>query len=321
MTNPIRSPAGDRRPDPAGLDGLSATLMALICLVLTAGPTAGQEWLQMTTARQVSGEEKLSLDLEYGAGDLTVTSTGEDLLYRASLRYDASSFRPIRSYRLTDGTARVELGLESENGDVDLDVDWSELDLQDLDLGDMEVEGGKAGEMELVLGRSVSTELELRTGATRSEIRLGGVPLTSLRIFTGASQTTLDFDEPNPVRMSRLHLKAGAAELEARKLGNARASEIVVESAVGEVDLDFSGEWTRDVTARVKTGIGQVVLRIPRDLGVRVEKTSLLSSFSGIGLEKTEGGTYRTDNWSEADHHLDLSVEAAFGSIRVVRAR
>lgn len=296
-------------------------LLAVVPLLPAAAPAAGQEWLRMTTARQASAtEERLSLRLRYGAGELTVTSTGEDLLYRASMRYDASAFRAIRSYELEDGEARVRLGLESENGDPDLDVDWSDMDLQDLDLGDLDLKEGEAGEMEVALGRGVPTDLDIRTGATRSDIHLGGVPLTSLRIFTGASETTLRFDDPNPVEMSRMELRAGAASLEARRLGNARASEIVVESAVGEVDLDFSGEWTRDLTARVKTGVGQVVLRVPEDVGIRVRKQSLLGSFSGIGLEEQEDGTFRSRNWSGADHRLDLRVEAAFGSIRVVRA-
>ena len=93
--------------------------------------------------------------------------------------------------------------------------------------------------------------------------------------------------------------------------------ELRVEGAVGDVTLDFTGEWRRDMDASVKVGVGSLTLRIPSDVGVRLRKSSLLSSFSGFGLEEADDGSYRSENWSEAEHRLELSVDAAFGSIDV----
>lgn len=283
-------------------------------LALGAAPAAGQDVLRMSTARQVSGQEAVEMEIRYGAGEFLVGPAEEGLLYQARLRYDGRHFRPVKSYRLDDGTARVRLGLEGRNGN-DLDVDWHDLgDLDDLDL---EGGDGTEGRLEVGLSREVPTSLRVDAGATEGTLRLGGLPLRRLEINTGASETEIGFDRPNRVPMERLSIKLGAASLEATGLGNAGAEEIVVEGGVGEVTLDFTGEWSRSAEARVKIGLGSLTLRIPSDLGVRLEKGGLLSSFSGLGLEKAGDGSYRTPDWEDAEHRLDLRVDAAFGSIDV----
>lgn len=294
---------------------LLGTLAATVAVAPAAGQESGSEPLRMTTARQVGGERAVEMRVEYGAGTLVIGPAEEGLLYEAVLRYDGSAFEPIRRYRLTDGRARVELGLAGGDHDVDLDWNWDFLDVGDLDLEGLSEGGG--GHMEIGLSRSVPTDLEVLTGASSGTLRLGGLPLSRLRLATGASETTVSFDDPNPVSMDRLEVKVGAASLELRHLGNARAEEMSFEGAVGEVLLDFTGEWRSDARARIKMGLGSLRLRIPDDIGVRVRKSSLLSSFSGLGLEKADDGTYRTANWETAEHHLDLTVDAAFGSIDV----
>lgn len=297
----------------------SLLLLATAALFAPPRPAAAQEGasepLRMKTARQVSGERAVRMKVEYGAGELLVEPAEEGLLYQATLHYDGSVFEPVRSYRLSDGVAIVELGMKGEAGDVHLDFDWSDLDLGDLRFGDFE--GGSGGRLEVGISRTIPTDLEVLTGASTGELRLGGLPLSRLRLATGASETTVSFDEPNPGRMDRLEVKAGAASLELRELGNARADEMRFEGAVGDVLLDFTGEWQRDARATIKMGLGSLKLRIPDDLGVQVRKSSLLSSFSGLGLRKAADGSYRTPNWSSASHHLELEVDAAFGSIEV----
>lgn len=291
-----------------------AALAYLAAVALAAAPADGQQVLRMSTARQVGGEEAVEMKLRYGAGRLTVGAAEEGLLYEARLRYDSDSFQPLRSYRVSEGTARVELGLENRDGEG-LSFGWN--DVGDVDLGDLEDTDASDGRLEVGLSREVPTSLEVEAGATESTLRLGGLPIRRLAVKTGASETEVHFDRPNPVRMERLEFNLGAASLEATGLGHAGAETIVVEGAVGEVTLDFTGEWTRDARASVEMGLGSLTLRIPSDLGVRIRRKGLLSSFSGLGLEKADDGSYRSADWDRAAHHLDLEVETAFGNVEV----
>lgn len=299
---------------------LAGTAASLALLSVAPRPAAGQEWLEMTTARQTAGEEALEMEVLYGAGRLRIGPAPEDLLYRARMRYEASSFRPLRSFERTDGGARVRVGVHGGEDLGDLDWDLSDLDPSRLrELGRSGRSRDGPGEMDVGLPRGVPTDLRVRVGAAQSTMELGGLPLRRVRLATGASQTVVSFDRPNPVVMDELRVEAGAASLEIRGLGDARARRVAVENAVGEVTLDLSGRWTSDATASVKTGVGKVTLRVPRELGVKLDRQTFLSSISGLRLEKADDGSYRTGNWEEAEHRLDLQVQAAFGSIEVDR--
>lgn len=85
---------------------------------------------------------------------------------------------------------------------------------------------------------------------------------------------------------------------------------------MGRVVLDFSGTWTRDAVASVQVGVGAVTLRLPRGLGVRVDRTSTLTRFRAEGLERRDDAFY-SPGWDTAAHRLTLDIEAALGSIQV----
>lgn len=259
----------------------------------------------------------MRMEVEYAAGRLDVRPAEGGLLYEARMRYDAERLEPVRSFRREDGTAIVGLGLGTGDGEFRLDLDWSR---PDLGLGELDLEGfeGDPGRMELRLGRDVPTDLELAVGASETRMELGGIPLTRFRMATGASETRISFDEANPVTMEELRVKAGASDFRMEGLGNARFETMRFEGGIGDVTLDFSGAWSADARATVKMGLGSLRLRVPSDLGVRLEKATVLTSFSAVGFVEVDGA-YRTENWDRAEHRLQLEVDAAFGTIEVRR--
>jgi hypothetical protein len=133
---------------------------------------------------------------------------------------------------------------------------------------------------------------------------------------TGASESSIDFDAPNPVRMDRLELAAGAADFEASGLGNARFDHIEFVGAVGDVRLDFRGEWEESADGEIRMGLGALRLTFPRDLAVQVRKRGILTSFDSSGFEQVDGA-FRTPNWDTASSRLTLFVQAGFGDIDV----
>jgi predicted membrane protein len=85
---------------------------------------------------------------------------------------------------------------------------------------------------------------------------------------------------------------------------------------VGDVTLDFGGEWRAPAEANVKIGIGSLKVLLPRDLGVAITLSRFLASFDHDGFTK-RGGVYYSDNYAAARVHLNLDVDAAFGGIEV----
>lgn len=270
-------------------------LAALTLLVLDVGEAAGQSWRTVTMSRQTSGEEALDVRVEYGAGRLRVRPANVGTLYRMHLRYDEDVVEPVAEL---DGR-RLRLGIDGLGRDIRVHKDWN------------------GGEAEVELARNVPMDLRLELGALRADLDLGGLSLTGLRLRTGASETRLDVPSPNPLPMGRASFEIGAADFEARNLGNLDAEEIEVSAGVGAVTLEFSGVWRRTATVSVDVRLGSVELRFPRGLGVRIRNDSFLTSFDSEGLIK-RGDAYLSPDWDEADHRVTVDLHAAFGGIQVV---
>jgi hypothetical protein len=273
-------------------------LVALAALVALPAVASGQDWRSVTMSRRVSGERELDVRVTYGAGRFKVAAAERGTLYRMQLRYDEEVFEPRAEY--DDG--RLRLGVESIGRSVRVGRNRSE------------------GEMDLQLATGVPMELDLEFGAVRADIDLGGLSLTDLELSTGASESTVDVSEPNPLSMRTASFEVGAADFEARHLGNLNAERFEIDAGVGEVTLWFTGEWRQDARATINMGLGALELRLPEGLGVRLHKDSFLTSLDSQGLVK-RGDSYYSLNWEDAERQLTIDLDAAFGSVRVIWVR
>jgi hypothetical protein len=272
----------------------AAALAALVCVSIFPGAVNAQTWRTSTFARQVWSTEPMDVRVEYGMGRLTVRPAASPTLYRFEVRYDEERFAPVSTFDEAGRTLR--LGVRSREGSSR--------------------PGREGGTATLELTRAVPLDLKLDFGAGVANLDLGGISLKNLEVSTGASETTLRFSEPNPIRAERLRVSAGAASLEVLGLGNARAERVVFEGGVGSTLLDFAGNWTGNTSASVKMGMGSVTLRVPRDVGMRVNRSAVLTRFTADGLTERDG-TFFTPNWETAARKLAVDIEAAFGTVKI----
>lgn len=269
--------------------------------VVAAWPhgAAAQSWRNVTMSRQISGEDHLQVQVSYGAGHFRVKPTSEaGLLYSMQLRYDEDVFEPHADYE----GERLHLGVEGIGKSIHL--------------------GNKnsSGEMDLSLTREVPMDLDLEFGAVRADLDLGGLSLSRLELSTGASESTVDVSEPNPLEMRTATFEVGAADFTARHLGNLNAKHIDVSAGVGGVTLWFNGQWQQDASVSIDMGLGSLELRFPEGLGVRLTKDSFLTSLDSEGLVK-RGDSYYSLDWDNAERKITIDLDAAFGSVKVVWVR
>ena len=272
---------------------LGLVWVALI-MGLSVVDAQGQSQRTVTMSRQVEDERSLDVNVRYGAGRFSVGPAEAGILYQMRIEYDEDAFEPLAEYQ---GSSLL-IGTETVSRRF-----W---------FGDQ-----KSGEMELALSPEVAMDLNMDFGAVQADIDLGGIPLTRLEIETGASQTIIDISEPNPETMSRAGMDVGAADFTVRNLGNLNTEVIDIDAGVGRIELDFSGEWRQSARVSVDMGLGSLVLRFPRGLGVRLVKDTFLTSLDSEGLVK-RGESYYSLDYEEADYQISVAVDAAFGSIRVV---
>jgi hypothetical protein len=267
---------------------------ALLVLLAPAWVDA-QDWRSVNSFRQLSGETRLDVELKYGAGKLVIEPGVAGELYRVGIRYDSEIYDPLTEYR----AGRLKVGVDGGGRS-------------------MRIRNQEAGDMKLALSPDVPLDVRLAFGAVEANIELGGLQVSALKVETGASDSQLRFSQPNPIPCNRLELSMGAAAFRAVGLANANCARIKAEGGVGDMNLDFSGEWRRDLAADVTMALGSVTLTVPEDVGVVVRRSTFLTGFSGSGFSR-QGRDHVSDNWDQADRKLTVELQGAFGSVTVRR--
>ena len=273
-------------------------LLSLLALALGASGVAAQSMRPFSTYRQWHGETRLDARLDYAAGALRLAAGRPNELYRMDVLYDGERYVPVSAF----DAARVGVG----------------LGLRASGEGGLRVVSRNQLRQTASVTFSPRSDLALAVtlGAVDGDLELGGLRLTDLRLEAGASRATVRFSQPNAARCRAATLTAGAAELSVLGLGNSRCDRITFEGGVGRVTLDFGGAWTSSSQVAVKMALGEVALRLPRTVGVRITLDKFLASFEPQGMVR-RGTSYLSPGYDQAARHLDIDVTTAIGGVTV----
>lgn len=247
----------------------------------------------LTSAREYAGEKSVSASVEFAAGRLNVSPGPAGTLYHAVLHYDRRQFQPQVSY--ADGALQV--GMRGDNVKVHRGSDHgNQLDLQ--------------------LGPDAPLDLDLKFAAGISNIELGGLRVVRAKLATGAARGRISISRPTVGPCQNVELQVGAAKMEVIGLGNLSPESLDVQGGVGDVMLDFSGAWRNDVSAKIDMGLGSLRLEVPRGIGLRVHKSSMLAGFDAPEMVR-QGDVYTSQGYEQATRHLNVEIDAAFGAIKI----
>ena len=272
---------------------------ALAAVLLAWGSAAQAQTMRpFGTFRQWHGETRLTARLDYAAGLLRVAPGSGNQLYRMDLSYDDSRYVPISDFDQQSGS--VVLGLKPEGQGGVRVVSREQL----------------RQTATVAFSPRVDLSLALALGATETEVELGGLSISNLAVKTGASRAVIRFSQPNGTRCGLAAISAGAAEVSLLGLGNSRCDEIEFEGGVGKVLLDFSGAWSSSSQVEIKMAVGELTLRLPRKVGVRLRMDKFLSSFEPAGLVRRDDA-FVSQNYDRAARRLDLEITTAVGGVGV----
>ncbi len=283
---------------------LASAAAALLAAAAAAGPAAAQTWTTLAKSRLWRGQDSLDVKIEYAVGRFEIGRAPDRLLYRLEAKYDEEAFDLGSNYLESGARGTLSIDIEGRDG---------------KEIGNLTDYDWEAGKLRVELPTTVPLTLNMKLGAVEGMLDLGGLRLRELSLETGASDTKVEFGAPNPIAADFCKFEAGAARLTVEQLANSGCRTISVSGGVGQISLDFSGEWTYDATADINVGLGGIDIVVPEDLGVRITKSAFLISLGASGFDERAGGVWVTRNWDTAKHHLTLSVGGALGSIKVAR--
>jgi len=242
------------------------------------------------------GAASVAVEILLGAGELELEAGDPDQLFSGDFRYNVAEWEPEVAYN--DGVLTIEQGSAA--------AEWGFPT------------GSTRNEWKLAFSPDVPLEMEIEVGAGEGDLDFSGLQLTALALDLGAGDSEIQFDEPNGAEMDSLTVDAGASKLGVFGLGHASPQEIEVQGGVGDITLDFTGDWTRAADVRITAGVGMVTLHLPDDVGVQVIVEGGLSSVDVSGLKRV-GDAYVNDAFGEADVELHIHVTTGVGALRLLQ--
>jgi hypothetical protein len=147
-------------------------------------------------------------------------------------------------------------------------------------------------EWDLRFNDDVPIEMNIDLGAGRTALVLGSLALTSLDVEAGAGDVDLDLS------------------------GSQSLNQFGFQMGAGDITIDLTGDWQDDLDATIEGGLGQMTLKLPSDVGVRLNVDIGIGSVDASGLTK-DGNTYTNDAFGESDVSLRIDIDAGVGSINL----
>jgi N-terminal domain of toast_rack, DUF2154 len=141
------------------------------------------------------------------------------------------------------------------------------------------------------LNNDVPTDLNVTLGAGEAQLNLRDASITSLSLKSGASSANL--------------------ALPAKSLTN-----LDITSGTGSVTVDLSGDWKQNLNARIEGGVGETTLRLPRNVGVRVNVQSGLGSVNAQGFTHS-GADYTNAAYGASPVTLQITIRGGVGSVNL----
>jgi hypothetical protein len=107
---------------------------------------------------------------------------------------------------------------------------------------------------------------------------------------------------------------AGTSELD---LGGLDLSSFTMETGAGVTTINLVGAWQHDVNATIRGGVGKITVKLPAEMGVRVEMETGLAKVTADGLIVDDNG-YVNKAFGTAPYTLTLKLETAMGALLLV---
>lgn len=140
--------------------------------------------------------------------------------------------------------------------------------------------------------------------------------LPNLRNITNfRNEWNLRLQDETPMDL-QVDMGAGNSNLH---LAGLPLTQLAVMLGAGTSTLDLSGAWRRDLDVAIESGAANVSVRLPKDVGVRVEVNAGPTLVDALGLTQ-EGNVYTNAAYGVSAVTLQVKMEAGIGWINLAVA-
>ena len=273
-----------------------STVIVACFLMLTVRTGAGYSMIEYEDTFEI--KDHLSLELDIDGAELEVRS-------HASVNQ-----------------CRVYIEYSKENCDVDVQFNPERGTLHvstDSNFWEMKNNQGEAPYFKIEVPTGVNVEIDADIKAGEIEFKFGEIHLTDFELRNWAGETTIEFSEPNRVLLKSFDVNCKVGEVNLLNLGNARFEEAEINSGIGELTVDFSGDLLEKVMARIDLDLGETHITVPEEPGakLRVSKTFIVAEINIADWFDKEGQYYYSKNYQTAEKSLYLIITTGLGELSI----
>jgi N-terminal domain of toast_rack, DUF2154 len=126
------------------------------------------------------------------------------------------------------------------------------------------------------------------------------------------NEWNLRFNDAAPMDL-RVNMGAGVSDL---KLAGLSLTGADISLGAGSSTIDLSGDWAHDLDLAIDAGATNLSLRLPKDIGVRVEIDAGIGRVDAPGMTK-EGNVYTNAAYGVSPVTLQVKLQAGVGQINL----
>jgi len=134
----------------------------------------------------------------------------------------------------------------------------------------------------------------------------------SVAIKLHAGKSHIDLTDCN---LSRFDYRMTAGE-STIILKNTSVPFMLFNMMAGKANIDLTGKWHNDLEASIKGGVGELNLKVPFDVGVRVFVNGIIGE-ANLPFFNRSGKVYVNDAFGKSKNTLFINIDAGIGAINV----
>jgi len=217
---------------------------------------------------------------------------------------------------LTGCNSEARVGaLQTETQSVELgDASLVRVEI-DLGAGVLDLTGGAEKLLEADFNYNVARlnpEVEYTDGTLvvrQPDVR--GLPV--LRDITDyRNEWNLHLNDEVPMDL-RVDIGGGTSDLQ---LSGLSLTRLDIRLGAGISTVDLSGSWLRDLDVTIDTGAADITVRLPREVGVRVDVETGPTVIEALDLTK-DGTIYTNDAYGVSEVTMQVNMEPGIGRINL----
>jgi len=228
-----------------------------------------------------------------------------------------AKFLPLAAVVLLTG-CEVEMTGPVQHETRSIDRDASEYVSVNLRMGagDLQVSGGASKLAQADFSYNVPSwkpYVRYSSAAGHGTLTIEQPGTTHSHVGSQKYRWELQLSRDVPIDLD-VHFGAGEARLDLREV---TLRGVNVEMGVGQIDMDLRGAPKRDYEVRIRGGIGQATVRLPRNVGVYARGAGGIGEISTKGLRR-EGDHWVNDAYDHAKTQIRVDVQGGIGQINLI---